>query len=88
MSTASFLYAKWRNYFDVIAQILQAGRGLYRPRMDDRWHDFRCRFFLASRSTYLDTAGVADYRSVIGYFAQSMMKDLRLVSGYDVLYGK
>ena len=31
---------------------------------------------------------MADYRSVIGHFAQSMMKDLRLVSGYDVLYGK
>ena len=41
-----------------------------------------------THTTYLDTAGVADYRSVIGYFAQSMMKDLRLVSGYDVLYGK
>jgi type III restriction enzyme len=39
-------------------------------------------------TTILDTAGVADYRSVIGYFAQSIMKDLRLVSGYDVLYGK
>ncbi|MBW6502874.1 DEAD/DEAH box helicase family protein [bacterium] len=39
-------------------------------------------------TTILDTAGVADYRSVIGYFAQTMMKDLRLVSGYDVLYGK
>jgi type III restriction enzyme len=25
---------------------------------------------------------------VIGYFAQTVMKDLRLVSGYDVLYGK
>ena len=41
-----------------------------------------------SHSTLLDTAGVADYRSVIGYFAQTIMKDLRLVSGYDVLYGK
>jgi type III restriction enzyme len=38
--------------------------------------------------TILDTAGVADYRSVVGYFAQTIMKDLRLVSGYDVLYGK
>jgi type III restriction enzyme len=36
----------------------------------------------------LDTGGVADYSSVIGYFAQTIMKDLRLVSGYDVLYGK
>ncbi|MFZ3137497.1 MAG: DEAD/DEAH box helicase family protein [Thermodesulfovibrionales bacterium] len=41
-----------------------------------------------THTTILDTTGVADYRSVIGYFAQSIMKDLRLVSGYDVLYGK
>ena len=41
-----------------------------------------------THTTILDTAGVADYRSVIGYFAQSIMKDLRLVSGYDALYGK
>ena len=41
-----------------------------------------------THTTILDTASVADYRSVIGYFAQSIMKDLRLVSGYDVLYGK
>jgi len=41
-----------------------------------------------SHTTILDTAGVADYRSVIGYFSRTIMKDLRLVSGYDVLYGK
>ncbi len=41
-----------------------------------------------THTTILDTAGVADYRSVIGYFAQTIMKDLRLVGGYDVLYGK
>lgn len=41
-----------------------------------------------THTTILDTAGVADYRSVIGYFTQTIMKDLRLVSGYDVLYGK
>jgi type III restriction enzyme len=41
-----------------------------------------------THTTILDTAGVADFRSVIGYFAQTIMKDLRLVSGYDVLYGK
>jgi type III restriction enzyme len=41
-----------------------------------------------THTTMLDTAGVADYRSVIGYFAQTVMKELRLVSGYDVLYGK
>ena len=41
-----------------------------------------------THTTVLDTAGVADYRSVLGYFTQTVMKDLRLVSGYDVLYGK
>jgi len=41
-----------------------------------------------THTTILDSAGVADYRSVIGYFAQTIMKDLRLVSGYDVLYRK
>ena len=41
-----------------------------------------------THTTILDTAGVADYRSVIAYFAQTIMRDMRLVSGYDVLYGK
>jgi type III restriction enzyme len=41
-----------------------------------------------AHTTILDTTGVADYRSVIGYFAQTIMKDLKLVSGYDVLYGR
>ncbi|MCD4718796.1 MAG: hypothetical protein K8S13_02915 [Desulfobacula sp.] len=36
----------------------------------------------------MDASLVTDYRSVIGYFSQIIMKDLRLVSGYDVLYGK
>ena len=41
-----------------------------------------------THTTILDSAGIADYRSVMGYFAQTLMKDLRLVSGYDVLYPK
>ncbi len=41
-----------------------------------------------THTTVLDSAGIADYRSVIGYFAQTVLRELRLVSGYDVLYGK
>ena len=41
-----------------------------------------------THTTILDTVGAADYRSVISYFAQTVMKELRLVSGYDVLFGK
>ena len=41
-----------------------------------------------SHTTMLDSTSVSDYRAVIGYFTQFIMKELRLVSGYDVLYGK
>ncbi len=41
-----------------------------------------------THTTVLDGSGTPDYRSVVGYFARSIMKDLRLVGGYDVLYGK
>jgi type III restriction enzyme len=36
----------------------------------------------------LDGVGVADYRSVVAFFARQLLKDLRLVGGYDVLYPK
>jgi type III restriction enzyme len=36
----------------------------------------------------LDGAGSSDYRSVVGFFARQLLKDLRLVGGYDVLYPK
>ncbi|CCB91122.1 Type III restriction protein res subunit [Waddlia chondrophila 2032/99] len=39
-----------------------------------------------THTTVLDTSGIIDYSSVIGHFTQTIMKDLRLVSGYDVLY--
>ncbi|TBR20767.1 type III restriction endonuclease subunit R [bacterium] len=36
----------------------------------------------------LDGSGPGDYRAVIGFFARQLLQDLRLVGGYDVLYGK
>lgn len=36
----------------------------------------------------LDGVGPADYRSVVGFFARQLLKELRLVGGYDILYGK
>ena len=41
-----------------------------------------------AHTTVLESPGTEDYRSVIGYFAQTIMKELRLVSGYEVLYAK
>src|ERR1035441_1621086 len=33
----------------------------------------------------LDGTGPADYRSVVAFFARQLLKDLRLVGGYDLL---
>jgi type III restriction enzyme len=41
-----------------------------------------------THTTILDSAGIVDYRSVIGYYAQTIMREMRLISGYDVLYPK
>lgn len=38
--------------------------------------------------TLLDSDSIIDYQSVIGYFTRLIMRELRLVSGYDELYGK
>lgn len=38
--------------------------------------------------TVLDSDTVIDYQSVIGYFTRLIMRELRLVSGYDILYEK
>lgn len=34
----------------------------------------------------LDTDGVADWRSVIAFFTRQLLRELRLVGGYDLLY--
>ena len=39
-------------------------------------------------SITLDGESAADYRAVVGFFARQVLKDMRLVTGYDVLYGK
>lgn len=38
--------------------------------------------------THLDLNTASEYQSVVGYFTQNIMRDLRLFSGYDILYGK
>lgn len=39
-------------------------------------------------STILDSAYAINSQSVIGFFTQQVMRELRIVSGFDILYGK
>mgnify|MGYP000933582170 FL=1 len=41
-----------------------------------------------THKTKLDTDNIVDYREIIGYFAQVIIKEMRLVSGYEIIYGK
>ena len=41
-----------------------------------------------SHVTEMDTAFTPNYQNMIGFFARSIMRDLRLVGGFDVLFGK
>lgn len=41
-----------------------------------------------SHRTKLDAGGIADWRNAVGWFAKSIKDDLRLVGGFDVLFGK
>ncbi len=41
-----------------------------------------------SHETELDTAGVSDYRLAVSYFSRIIVRELRLVSVYDLVYEK
>jgi type III restriction enzyme len=85
------IYRKYKNLGDLDVGATGHQRVAYRQFSEEEQREIVFKDITTgevTHSTILDTAGVADYRSVIGYFAQTIMKDLRLVSGYDVLYGK
>ncbi len=42
----------------------------------------------AHHKTILDSNSIINYSGAIGFFTQSIMKELRLISGYDILYEK
>ena len=84
-------YREYKNLGDLDVAALGHQRVLYLQFSEEQQREIVFKDITTgevTHTTILDTAGIADYRSVIGYFAQTIMKDLRLVSGYDVLYGK
>ncbi len=84
-------YREYKILADLDANAMEYQRVPYQQFSEEQQREIVFRDITTSEITHttiLDTAGVADYRSVIGYFSQTVMKELRLVSGYDVLYGK
>jgi len=85
------IYREYKNLADLDTSVMKHTRVTYQQFSDEEQREIVFKDITTgevSHTTILDSAGVADYRSVIGYFAQTIMKELRLVSGYDVLFGK
>ena len=85
------VYREYKNLGDLDVNALGHQKLIYRQFSEEEQREIVFKDVAKghiTHTTIMDTAGIADYQSVIGYFARTIMKDLRLVSGYDVLYGK
>jgi len=85
------IYREYKHLADIDIRKMKFQMVLYQQFSEEEQREIVFRDITTGEVTHktvLDSAGIADYRSVIGYFAQTIMKELRLVSGYDVLYGK
>jgi type III restriction enzyme len=85
------VYREYKNFADLDVNAQEYQPVAYRQFSEEEQREIVFKDITTgeiTHTTILDTAGVADYRSVIGYFARTIMRDLRLVSGYEVLYGK
>ena len=85
------IYREYKNLAGLEVGDLGNNKVTYRQFSEEQQREIVFKDITTGEITHtavLDTAGLADYRSVIGYFSQIIMKELRLVSGYDVLYGK
>ncbi len=85
------VYREYKNLATLDVGALGNNRVVYRQFSEEEQREIVFKDSITgevNHSIILDTGGVADYSSVIGFFTQTVMKDLRLVSGYDVLYGK
>ncbi len=85
------IYREYKNLADLDPSAMEHQRVPYQHFSEEEQREIVFKDITTgevAHTTILDTAGVADYRSVLGYFARTIMKELRLVSGYDVLFGK
>ena len=85
------IYREYKNLADLDVTALVNAKIAYQSFTEDQQREIVFKDLTTGKVTHttiLDTAGIADYRNVIGYFAQTIMRELRLVSGYDVLYSK
>ena len=81
----------YKNLDALDARTLPAANLLLKPYTPEQTREIVFKTMLDGETHHtveLDGAGVGDGRSVIAFFARQLLKDLRLVGGYEVLYGQ
>lgn len=82
---------EYKNLADLDVAALGHKRVAYRQFTEDEQREIVFRDMNTgeqSHVTAMDTAFTPNYQNMIGFFARSIMRDLRLVGGFDVLFGK
>ncbi|MGH8547811.1 MAG: DEAD/DEAH box helicase family protein [Methylococcales bacterium] len=85
------VYREYKNLTELDIKAMAFQAVIYRQFSEEEQREIVFKDIITGEvmhTTILDTESVADYRSGIGYFTRTLMNELRLVSGYDVLYGK
>jgi type III restriction enzyme len=85
------IYREYKNLTDLDISTLTAKKIEYKLFSEEEQREIVFKDITTGEVTHttnLDTAGVADFRSVIAYFTRTIMGEMRLFSGYDVLYPK
>ena len=82
---------EYKNLDALDASALEAGHLPLKPFTAEETREIVFKTMLdgeAHHTMALDGAGIGDGRSVIAFFARQLLKELRLVGGYEVLYGQ
>ncbi len=85
------IYKEWKDLDDLDVASFAHKKLAYRQFSEEEQREIIFRDITTdeiSHTTTLPTAGEADGRSIVGFFTQGLMRELRLVGGYDVLYTK
>ncbi|HAU1543641.1 TPA: type III restriction endonuclease subunit R [Legionella pneumophila] len=85
------IYREYKNLSDISLESMIVNSLTYKEFSEEEQREIIFKDITTgeiAHTTIMDSAGIADYRSVIGYFAQTIIREMRLVSGYDLLYSK
>jgi type III restriction enzyme len=85
------IYREYKNFEELDPEKFEFQEQIYQQFSDEEKRKIFFKDIVSGEITHvteMETSGIADYNSVIAFFSQTIKNELRLVGGYDVLYGK